>query len=260
MNAPRAIALCQCFNGALEFQAGNWREAEVALRDSIKLYREIGAASGEAVACQRLGALLTARGQLVEGQKVLEEGVIAAEHALMRTHCLARLYATLVRNRLEAGDIAAAEHALTQGLAMHERHGHCHTCDALLLPVAVSLRIQQGQLAAAEDFCNQLEQTAQKYASRVWTAMALASRAELSTAQGDWDRAIESYTQAHEGFAAGGNLYESACCLAAVSAIRAQRGASGDAEAAQAAQAQVKTIEERLGVPIGGNKVWAAKV
>ena len=46
MGAPRAIALCQCFNGALEFQAGHWAEAEAALRDSIQLNREIGAASG----------------------------------------------------------------------------------------------------------------------------------------------------------------------------------------------------------------------
>ena len=66
MNAPRAIALCQCFNGVLEFQAGHWVEAENALRESIQLYREIGAASGEALACQRLGLLLTARGELDE--------------------------------------------------------------------------------------------------------------------------------------------------------------------------------------------------
>ena len=37
MGAPRAIALCQCFNGALEYQAGHWREAEAALRESIRL-------------------------------------------------------------------------------------------------------------------------------------------------------------------------------------------------------------------------------
>jgi tetratricopeptide (TPR) repeat protein len=66
MGAPRAIALCQCFNGALEFQAGRWSEAEPALRESIKLYHELGAAAGEALALQRLGTLLTARGRLDE--------------------------------------------------------------------------------------------------------------------------------------------------------------------------------------------------
>jgi hypothetical protein len=67
MGAPRAIALCQCFSGALEFQAGHWAAAEAALHESIQLYREIGAASGEALACQRLGVLQTARGQFDEG-------------------------------------------------------------------------------------------------------------------------------------------------------------------------------------------------
>jgi hypothetical protein len=60
MGAPRAITLCQCFNGALEFQ-GYWIEARSVLRESVKLYRELGAASGEARS-QRLGILLTARG------------------------------------------------------------------------------------------------------------------------------------------------------------------------------------------------------
>src|SRR5512134_2948623 len=130
MGALRAIALCQCFTGALEFQAGHWTEAETALRESIQLYREIGAASGEALACQRLGVLQTARGQLADGLATLEEGVLAAERALMRAHCLTRLYAAMARNRLAADDVMTATHVLASGLAMSERHGHCTTCDA----------------------------------------------------------------------------------------------------------------------------------
>ena len=86
MNTPRAIAFCQCFNGALEFQAGNWDDAETALRESFRLNAEIGAASGEAFARQRLGVVLTARGQLEEGKAVLQEGAAVAERAIMRAH------------------------------------------------------------------------------------------------------------------------------------------------------------------------------
>ena len=78
MGAPRAIALCRCFDGALEFQAGNWEAAEAALRESVQMHRDIGAASGEALACQRLGVLLTEQGRLEEGKVILEEGLIAA--------------------------------------------------------------------------------------------------------------------------------------------------------------------------------------
>src|SRR5260370_17224778 len=66
MGAPRAIALCHCFAGALEFQVGHWATAEDALRQSIQLYREISAASGEAVPCQRLALAQPAPGHLVQ--------------------------------------------------------------------------------------------------------------------------------------------------------------------------------------------------
>ncbi len=231
MRAPRAIALCQCFNGALEFQAGHWAEAEAALRESIALYRELGAASGEALAWQRMGVLQTARGQLDEAMAAFEEGLAAAERATMRAHCLTRLYASMTRNRLLAGDSAAARQCLALGLAMGERHGNCATCDALLLPVAVSVWVAQGDLAAAEASCQQLEQAAQQYASRAWVAMARQSRGELAAAQGDLECALACYAEAHAAYTAAGNTYEATRCMVAAAALQSARGTPGDAAA-----------------------------
>lgn len=246
MKAPRAIALCQCFSGALDFQAGNWREAEAALRESIQLYRQIGAASGEALACQRLGMLQTARGQLEAGLATLEEGIIAAERASLRAHCLARLYAAMVHNRLEVGDVVAADSALTIGLEMSRRHGHCASCDTLLMPAAVRVRVRQGDLTAAEDFCHQLEQAAAKYASRIWMAMARQARAELAAAQSEVHQAIALYCQAHRDFTATGNAYEAARCLAALAHPYQTRHTPGDPEAASAARREAQQILDRL--------------
>ena len=247
MGAPRAIALCQCFSGALEFQAGHWAAAEAALRDSIQLYREIGAASGEALACQRLGVLQTARGELAEALATLEAGVTTAERALMRAHCLTRLYAAMARNRLVAGDLPAADQALALGLAMSERHGHCTTCDALLLPAAISVRVAQGDLAAAETFCRQLDAAAEEYASRMWVAMAHQARGELAAARGRIDEALRAYADAQAGFAAAGHAYEAARCLAAAAALRLRRGAADDLTIAQTTRAEARQIFERLG-------------
>lgn len=248
MGAPRAIALCQCFNGALEFQAGHWADAEAALRESIQLYREIGAASGEALACQRLGVLQTARGQHAEGLATLEEGVVAAERALMRAHCLTRLYAALAHNRLAVGDLTAADQVLALGLAMSERHGHCTTCDALLLPAAVSMRVAQGNDAAAAMFCQQLDQAAAQYASRAWVAMARQARGELLAARGDIDAAIACYAEASAGFTAANNNYAAACCMVAATHLRRKRGTPDDLAIAQATQTEAQRIFERLGV------------
>jgi predicted negative regulator of RcsB-dependent stress response len=245
MNATRAIALCQCFNGALEFQAGHWDEAEAALRESIQLYRRIGAASGEALACQRLGVVQTARGQLAEGLATLEEGVVAAERA-SRAHCLTRLYAAMARNRLASGDVSAAGQALALGLAMSQRHGHCTTCDALLLPVAVSVRIAQGDLPAAEASCRQLDEAAAQYASHTWVAMARQAWGELAAAQGDLDKALAHYAQAHQGFEVAGYDYEAARCLVAAADLFLVRRAPGDIELAHAAQMDAQHILAQL--------------
>jgi tetratricopeptide (TPR) repeat protein len=220
MGAPRAVAFCRCFDGALEFQAGHWDAADTALRDSARLHREIGAASGEALACQRLGVLLTTRGRLDEAKAILEEGLIAAERALLRAHCLTRLYAALARNRLAAGDLPAAEDALAQGLAMSQRHGHCTTCDALLLPAAIGVRAAQRDWAAAEAFCQQLDKAAAEYGSRTWLAMARQSRGELGAARGEREEALALYAEAQEGFSRAGNQAEAEQCQAAMTALR----------------------------------------
>ena len=246
MNAPRAIALCQCFNGVLEFQAGHWLEAESALRESIQLYREIGAASGEALSCQRLGVLLTARGELVEAMAIMQEGIIAAERAVMRAHCLTRLYAGMARNRLEAGDLDGAAQSLHLGLAMSERHGNCTTCDALLLPVAVSVRVGQEDLNEAEAFCRQLDEAADQYRSRIWVATARQARGELAVAWGELTKAMANYSEAYEGFRDAGYEYEAARCLEAAADVRRLRGADGDGELERKARLEASKIYERL--------------
>lgn len=247
MQAPRPIALCQCFTGALEFQVGHWQEAEAALQESITLYRELGAASGEALAWQRLGVLQTARGQLAAAMASFEEGVSATQQAVMRAHCLTRLYASMTRNRVIAGELEAADEYLELGLAMSERHGNCSTCHALLLPAAVSVRVAQGDFAAAEHFCRQLDEAATQYASSAWVAMARQSRSELAAAQGNLDEALRFYAEARTRFTAAGNTYEATRCHATAAALRRARGAPGDTETADAELAQAQRIFEGLG-------------
>lgn len=216
------------------------------LRQSVKLYRELGAASGEAVALQRLGALLTARGQLDEAMTVLEDGVTVAERAIMRAHCLTRLYASLTRNRLMAGEIEAAQHYLELGLSLSERHGHCATCHALLYPAAVSVHIARGALASAEEFSRQLEDAAQKYKSQAWIAMARQTRGEVASAQNDFESALKCYEEASRAFRASGNEYETARCLAAMAEIRRRRKAPGDVQMAKSEEKEAAGILERL--------------
>jgi tetratricopeptide (TPR) repeat protein len=203
-------------------------------------------ASGEALALLRLGTILTARGRLDDALTLFEEGVIVAERATMRAHCLTRLYASMTRNRLEAADVEAADHYLTLGLAMSERHGHCVTCHALLYPAAVSVRIAQDRHESADEFCRRLEGAAREYQSRAWIAMARQSRAELAKAQDDLTLALTSYEEAGQAFKAIGNEYEAARCLTEMSGIRRRRRLPGDVERAGDEAAEAGSILERL--------------
>ena len=124
---------------------------------------------------------------------VMQEGVVVAERAVMRAHCLTRLYAAMARNRLDAGDMPTAVQTLALGLAMSERHGNCTTCDALLLPVAVSVWIGQGNVEEAESFCTQLEEAAEQYRSRIWVATARQARGELDLALGEMEEALSRF-------------------------------------------------------------------
>lgn len=221
MGAPRAIALCQNFKGALEFQVGHWAEAERALHESIELFHQIGAADGEALSYQRLGLLLTAQGRLDDGLSALEHGAAAAKHAKLRAHLQGRLYASIARNRLAAGDLSAADDALALGQTLTESHGHCALCEALLLPVAVSVRIAQGDLGSAEDYCSQLDEAASRYGSHSWVALAAQARGELAAAQGDVARAVRLYTEAQSGFREAKNEYAVIQCAEALAALQA---------------------------------------
>ncbi|MBE7555599.1 MAG: AAA family ATPase [Anaerolineales bacterium] len=219
MGAPRAIAVCQSVNGALDYQVGRWSEAEAALRASLQLNRQLGTASGEAVASQRLGDLLTVRGRLEEGRSILEEGVMAAERAHLRSHCQTRVYAALARNRLAAGDLTAADQSLALGLAASEAHGHCGTCESLLLPVAVSIRVAQGDLISAETFAGHLDKATSRYGSRTWLALASQARGELAAARGEIEAAVGCFKEAQAGFQAAGNEVEVIRCQAALARL-----------------------------------------
>ena len=231
MEAPRAIALCECFQGALDFQKGRWSDAEKDLRQAVERYRSLDSGAGESVALQRLGVLLTATGRLEEGMEVLGDGMHISERSTMRSHLMTRLEASAVRNRLAAGDLDAAISWLRRGEETIERHGQCSTCRSLLLPEAVRARIAVGDLEGAESDCRTLEKTAEEYGSQLWTATAMHARGRVQAARGEWSRARETFREAGALYARIGDDYSAARCLRseASALLQVGNGVAGDA-------------------------------
>ncbi|HXJ22114.1 MAG TPA: BTAD domain-containing putative transcriptional regulator [Polyangia bacterium] len=238
MKAPRAVALCENFSGMLDFQGGRWNEAEAQLRQAIERFRLVGSASGEALSLQRLAVLFTARGEVEASRRLLDEGLVVGGRAAMRSHCLTRIHASLARNRMAAGDREGARASLQEGLAEAERHGNCATCSALLLPEAVRVELAWGEIERADAYAGQLDEVAQRFGSRAWTAMADHARGRVLAARGQIDPAFQALESARVAFEAVGAPYDAARCVMAQSRLfttaRGKVRARGAALAAQA--------------------------
>jgi hypothetical protein len=154
--------------------------------------------------------LLTARGELEAARGLLDEGMVVGGRAAMRSHCLTRLHASLARNRLAAADRDGALNSLEEGLAEAARHGHCASCNALLLPEAVRVQLAFDYFNAAERHALELERVAERFASRAWTAMARFARARVLGARGDGRAAIQAFGDARRVFSEIGHPYEAA--------------------------------------------------
>jgi tetratricopeptide (TPR) repeat protein len=224
MGAPRAIALCRNFGGFLAFHAGRWDEAEASLREALAAYQILDSGSGASSSLQRLGVLMNAQGRLDEAMEVFRQSLDAAEGAVMRSHCLARSYASMAANRLAAGDLEAADRYIQEGRDEAERHGNCLTCSALLLPESVRVQLAHARFPDALVDVERLEQIAAEYGSKAWTAMAKQARGRYLLATGDLEGAGPALLGAEEAYAAYGHIYEAARCQA----LRARVAADQD--------------------------------
>lgn len=245
MGALRAVALCRCFSGALHFQNGNWTRAAEDLSEAVDLYRRVGGASGESLSLQRYGVLLTATGELDRAMAVFDEGLFSAERATMRSHCLTRLYASMARNRLAADDLRAAGDYMRHGEVTAKRHGHCVTCNALLLPEAVRVRIASGDLAGAQGNAGELEAIARDFGSAAWRAMARQATGRVAAAQSNWDAAAAAFLESAEAYRLVSAPYEAARSLhGAADALRRVDPARADA-----AEREAVRLLEVVGAP-----------
>lgn len=78
----------------------------------------------------------------------------------------------------------------------------------------------RGELAEAEAACRWGEESTTWFHSRVWIATAHETRALLARAEGNIELAVDQFEQAQAGFAALGQPFDEARCLANVETAR----------------------------------------
>ncbi|HET6922292.1 MAG TPA: transcriptional regulator, partial [Anaeromyxobacteraceae bacterium] len=233
--APRQLAVAHAVEGALALERGRLDAAEALLRAAAALAREAGFALGEAFALERLGVLLTARGRLDEGLDVLGMGMLVAERSVLRRHALTRVHVALVRNRLAAGAVYAAEDFARESSETAARQGECAVCDALLRPELVRAALQRGKLDEAEREAADLEALAARRSSMALPPLARVARGRVLAARGATGEALAALRDARQAFLGQGYAYEAARVLQVQARVLAAGGAAWAEEARRVA-------------------------
>jgi hypothetical protein len=219
LGAQRIVALCRCVGGTLELLAGQWREAEISLREAHMLYQSVGVPSGQAASLQRLALVLLATGRVAEARATIAEGIFVAQKSAMRAHVLVRLYAALARAELAAGDCEAARQAIEDARRVEELHGRCMSCTLNLEQERVQVELAGTHFEAAERAAEQLHQVAERFGSTACRAIALLARARIAARKGAGESARRDYQ-------AAGAAYAEAGCPVEAAAVEAEAAAT----------------------------------
>lgn len=227
----RAQALCHHGLGAIRFVTGQWGDAEASLRRGVDLAASVGSTFGVILGEHRLAMVETATGRFESATRRLDgalEAAVASGNAMVLEHSPTRLLTALAANRLADGDLEGANDALERGFAAQaevvaQGFGECVTCDVLLYPVAVRVRLARGELAEAEAACQRIEESTTWFHSRVWIATAHEARGLLAKAEGDLAMAADHFEQACAAFASLDQPLDEARCSEALAAFSADK-------------------------------------
>ncbi len=210
IGANRAFAMCAIFLGTAEYMQGRFREAMQHLHKAREHYAEIDAAAGEAIALQRLGVVGTALGQMEEAQEYIQKGIQIAEKAMMKPHCLVRLYAALARNRLEAADYPGLLKAVQAGLEVEAQHGHCITCNVMLYPVATMAFLTSGNMEKAQFYAAKADESATAFGSNYFFGLTYQVQGMVHGFREEWEAATQKLRKAKQEFEKINVIYEAA--------------------------------------------------
>jgi DNA-binding SARP family transcriptional activator/tetratricopeptide (TPR) repeat protein len=245
----RAMALDLLALGSVLYLTGRWADSQEALERAIGLGESVAAEQAIIHGRQRLALLETAAGRNDSALRRLDSAIEAAERstsAQVHYHSRTRLYATLARNRLQAGAIESAAQAVRSAQAVRAEVGGCPTCDALLYPVSVPVALAVGLHDDATVAVRQAAASGATFNSAAWRAAAVHARGLLALAEDDPRTAVGELDGAARTFARLGQPYDEARSLEAL-AVALSRDGDGSRDRSVATGRRAAAIYARLG-------------
>jgi hypothetical protein len=115
----------------------------------------------------------------------VQQGLEAADQAAVRDHCLQRLYGAGIRNRLAAGDLAAAAELARAAETPETQATTCTVCSLQLYPALASYYLASGDAATAGAYAERALRLAEAGHNQAGEAEALRVQGEVRSATGD---------------------------------------------------------------------------
>ncbi|RIH79069.1 TOMM system kinase/cyclase fusion protein [Calidithermus terrae] len=225
----RCVAVCHYALGSMEFLRTNLQEAARHLGRALELHHRIGSPAGEAYTLAREALLRTARGELEAGWRAVERGLEAAAQAAVRDHCLMRLYAAGLWNRLEARDRARAERLARAGLDLEAQGTLCPVCSVQFYPALAAFRLEQGELEDALAYARKAQKLAETFRNQPGLAQASWVEGRALAARGELEAARWAYRQAEAGFRSLGHAYDLALVLSSLAQLPGEQAHAAEA-------------------------------
>ncbi|MFM9419142.1 ATP-binding protein [Thermus scotoductus] len=196
MGNLRCVAVCHYALGSMELLRANFHQAAHHLGRALELHQRIGSPAGEAYTRAREALLHTARGELEAGWQAVQQGLEAAQEAAVRDHCLARLYAAGLWNRLAAGDPGALHTLAEKSRSLEVSGAHCPVCSVQLFPALAAYHLCSGELETALNYARKATELAAAFQNQSGYAQARWMEGQVLAAQGRAEEAEVALAEA----------------------------------------------------------------
>lgn len=204
--ARRAQAFAATLLGEVALVSGHTDEAAARLREAVRLSREIGAVSSEALAGVRLGEATRARGDAVQGETFLADALVISRWSPMSAHLLPLGYAALLH---ASEDAEIGLQRLDDAEAyLRDQEFLCGSCEVVFRISASIVSARAGRLERAEHLLSAAQSGAALWRGGPWPAAFDEARGELAWASGDSSAAEARLRAAEGGFVREGRIFD----------------------------------------------------
>ena len=204
-------ALAELMLGEADLFSDRLESAERHLDASASLHEQALAASGRAIAIQRLAETAIARDDRSRADDLLSQGLQLARSSSLAPHLVIRMHAALVE--AEADPEAAYLRVTTADGELATRNV-CPPCSISFRVAATIASARARELEQARGRLTEAERVAGMWPGGPWHAALWEARGELRRAEGDADQAAALFKEAAVRFAEVGRPRDEARCLA----------------------------------------------